>query len=79
MKVNFITMQSLTELLKTAFSLSIFLALLNLGSLNTRDRALLVNKFFTFLLTNKNAQMHIYIISIILKSHVPKFKIFFNR
>lgn len=57
MKVNFITMQSLTELLKTAFSLSIFLTLLNLGSLNTRDRALLVNKFFTFLLTIKNAQM----------------------
>lgn len=55
MKVNFIIMQSLTELLKTAFSLSVFLTLLNLGSLNTRDRALLVNKFFTFLLTNKNA------------------------
>lgn len=48
MKVNFITMQSLTELLKTAFSLSIFVTLLNLGSLNTRDKALLVNKFFTF-------------------------------
>lgn len=76
MKVNFIIMQSLTELLKTAFSLSIFLTLLNLGSLDTRDRALLVNNFFSFLLTNKNAQMHIYTISIHLKGHVPKFKTF---
>lgn len=39
-------MQSLTELLKTTFSCSIFLTSLNSCSLNTGDRALFVNEFF---------------------------------
>lgn len=56
MKVNFITMQSLTELLKSAFSL-----IAEFVFSEHKRKSSIVNKFFTFLLTNKNAQMHIYI------------------